>query len=224
MNELQLTIGRDEQSDILFNDKTISKYHATLTIYYYDDISIEDTGSKNGTYINDRQIKKGKLHGGDILRLGDYKPEMKVFFQQVFEKYRLKKTDFSREFAEMMVKFDEYQTQKDKLINVPAGPIVLRIVLSLIVISILGFFPGVIPNDNIRFLLMTSVGLVSILGNVIGPSASKKQQQLDKLRLEYEDKLVCPKCKIKLIQNNYSYYEGRKKCINEKCDAIYQLQ
>ena len=193
MNELQLTIGRDEQSDILFNDKTISKYHAMLTIYYYDDISIEDTGSKNGTYINDRQIKKGKLHGGDILRLGDYKPEMKVFFQQVFEKYRLKKTDFSREFA-------------------------------LIVISILGFFPGVIPNDNIRFLLMTSVGLVSILGNVIGPSASKKQQQLDKLRLEYEDKLVCPKCKIKLIQNNYSYYEGRKKCINEKCDAIYQLQ
>lgn len=221
MNEIRLTIGRDESSDLVFKDDTVSKCHALLTVHYYDDVEIEDAGSKNGTYINDRQIKKGKLHGGDILRLGNYKPEMKVFFQQIFEKYRTQKTDFSREYEEMLLKFREYQKQKDKLVNMPIGPLLFRIGLSVLVIAILGLWPDVIPDNNIRFLIMTSVGLVSIIGSVIGPSQSKKQEKLDKLRLAYEDKLVCPKCKIKLIQNNYSYYEGRKKCINDKCDAIY---
>ena len=32
MNELQFSIGRDEQSDIVMQDKTISKHHAFLTV------------------------------------------------------------------------------------------------------------------------------------------------------------------------------------------------
>jgi hypothetical protein len=222
MNEFQFSIGRDEQSDIVIQDKTVSKHHALLTVRYYDDITLEDAGSKNGTYINERRIIMGKLHGSDTLRFGDYQPDMKMFFQDVFNKFRSKKTDFSREYQEMLLKFKEYQIHKDKLVNMPIGPLLFRIGISVLVIAILGLWPDFIPDNNIRFLIMTSVGLVSIIGSVIGPSQSKKQEKLDKLRLAYEDKLVCPKCNIKLIQNNYSYYEGRKKCINDKCDAIYQ--
>jgi hypothetical protein len=68
---------------------------------------------------------------------------------------------------------------------------------------------------------MASVGIISLFTSIIGPSVAQKNEALDKLRFQYEDRLVCPKCKIRLIQNNYAYYEGRRKCINDKCNAIY---
>lgn len=221
MSEMQLSIGRDEQSDIVIQNPTISKLHAILTIRYYDDITLEDIGSKNGTYINERQIKKAKLHGDDILRMGDYKPDMKLFFQQVFDKFRTTKTDFHKEFAEMLASFKEYQVQKDKLINQPKGPVIFRIGITLVVLFILGFYPQLIPNPNLRYLLMASAGMISLVGSVFTQSAAKRNELLDKLKLKYEDKLVCPKCRIKLINNNYTYYAGRKRCINERCDALY---
>ncbi|MBK8516153.1 MAG: FHA domain-containing protein [Saprospiraceae bacterium] len=79
MSELQLSIGRDPQADIVIQDSTVSKFHAVLTIRYYDDMDIEDSGSSNGTFINERRIKKSMLTAEDKLRLGDVKPGMKVF-------------------------------------------------------------------------------------------------------------------------------------------------
>ncbi|MBL0026882.1 MAG: FHA domain-containing protein [Saprospiraceae bacterium] len=222
MNELQLSIGRDEQSDIVLKEHTISKHHAVLNIRYYDDITLEDTGSKNGTFINDRRIKKVKLHGDDIISFGDYKPDMKLFFQKIFDKFRTSKTDFHKEYAEMMKSFKDYQEKKDKLINQPKGPVIIRIGITLIVLCILVFYPQLVPNPNLRYLLMASAGMISLVGSVFTQSTAKRNEEMDKLRLKYEDKLVCPKCRIKLINNNYAYYDGRKRCINERCDAVYQ--
>ncbi len=223
MSELQLSIGRDPQADIVIQDSTVSKFHAVLTIRYYDDMEIEDSGSSNGTFINERRIKKSMLTAEDKLRLGDVKPDMKVFFDQIFEKYKASKNDFSREYLEMLLKFKKYQKQKDALINQPKGPVLMRIAITIVILGILGFFPDIIPNANMRFLLMASVSLISVLSSLVSPSVAKKNEALDKLRLKYEDILVCPKCKIRLINNNYTYYEGRKRCTNDKCDARYQV-
>ena len=221
MSELQISIGRDEGADIMISDPTISKLHAVLTIQYYDDITIEDIGSKNGTYINGQKIKKVKLLPNDTLRFGEYQVDMIPFFERIFDLYKKEKIDFSKEFNETLKIFKEYQKQKDSLINQPKGPVYMKVGITVIILAILGFFPDLVPNQNVRFLMMASVGLISVLSSVFGPSVAQKNEALDKLRLQYEDRLVCPKCKTRLIQNNYAYYEGRKKCINDKCNAIY---
>lgn len=218
---MQFTVGREPQSDIYIDHSTVSKHHATITIYYYDEIEVEDGGSTNGTYINNRKVTKAKLVKGDQIHFGDYIPVMSDFYTMLFDKYKSKKNDFSREFKEILDIFKTYQTKKDKIVNQPKGPIIFRAIMTILIISILGLYPSLIPNDSVRFLMMASIGLLSLIGSLLGPSQAHKSHQLDKLRLEYEDKLICPKCKYKLIQNNLSYYEGRKKCINEKCDAKY---
>lgn len=218
---MQFTLGRDKENNIVIDQNSVSKHHASINIEYYDDIEIEDLSSTNGTYINDRKIKKAKLHTGDQLRVGDYNLDMSVFLKNLFDLYKNKKTDFCKEYGEMLEIFKTYQQKKDKIINQPKGPLIIRVALTIFIIGILVLYPEMVPNDNIRFLLMGSIGLISVIMSLFGPSQSAKNQMLDKLRMEYEDRLVCPKCKVKLIQNNYSYYEGRKRCINEKCDASY---
>jgi len=218
---MKVNIGRSTDCDIVLDDPTVSKVHAVIDIQYYDDLSIEDQQSKNGTFINGRKIVKSTLRETDELILGSYKPDMSIILSTVFEKFRASKTDFSREYAEMLQNFKEYQKEKDRLSNPPKGPLIIRLGTALAVGIILVFFPDLIPNDTIRYGMMMSVGLFSILGGFLGTGASERNTKLDMLRLTYEDVLLCPKCKIKLINNGYTFIKGKKRCINEKCNAIY---
>jgi sigma-B regulation protein RsbU (phosphoserine phosphatase) len=65
-----ITLGRDEQSDIVFNDKNVSRKHAEIR-REPDGYSIADLGSRNGTFVNVCRIaKRLLLQRGDIIRLG----------------------------------------------------------------------------------------------------------------------------------------------------------
>lgn len=218
---MKVSIGRSSECDIVLDDPTVSKMHALIDIEYYDNLIVEDQESKNGTYVNDRKVKKSSLKETDELRLGDYKPDMKVLLTKVFDKFRSSKVDFSREYEEMLRNFKAYQKEKDRLSNPPKGPIYVRLGVTIAVAVVLIFYPKLVPNDKIRFGMMMSVGVLSLLSGMLGPSVGKRNEMLDSLRLKYEDVLVCPKCRIKLIQNGYTFIKGRKRCINEKCNAVY---
>jgi phosphoserine phosphatase RsbU/P len=64
-------LGRQNDCDIVLNDKTISRHHAqilhTNLIYF-----IEDLNSSNGTYVNGQKIQgRRQLHEKDQITLGD---------------------------------------------------------------------------------------------------------------------------------------------------------
>ena len=68
----KMTIGRDRSNDIVIDDALVSRVHCIVrrirTSWY-----IEDTGSKNGTWVNEKRIRMGKavrinLH--DSIKLG----------------------------------------------------------------------------------------------------------------------------------------------------------
>jgi pSer/pThr/pTyr-binding forkhead associated (FHA) protein len=72
-----LRIGRDPQSGIFIDDKVVSQSHALVeavetssdegrSIAYF----IEDLGSTNGTFVNDKKITRRKLDNEDIIRIG----------------------------------------------------------------------------------------------------------------------------------------------------------
>ena len=218
---MNVTLGRGSDCDIVFEDASVSKMHAVISITYYDDLTIEDQDSKNGTFINDRKIKKAKFQGTDVLRLGGYEPNMVQLLSVIFDKFRASKVDFSREYEEMLRNFKEYQKKKDNISNPTKGALYFRLGMALVVTVILVFYPNIIPNEKTRYGMMMSLGLISILGSLFGTSTAKKSEMLDNLRLAYEDILVCPKCKVKLINNGYTFIKGRRRCINDKCNAVY---
>ena len=59
-----ITIGRSPECDIHVNDPGLSRVHARL-VPSADGVQVEDLGSSNGTFVNDRRILKERLRIGD---------------------------------------------------------------------------------------------------------------------------------------------------------------
>ena len=73
------TIGRHPESSRFFDDITVSRRHAEVTLSG-NDVKVTDVGSLNGTYLNQRQIDSSQqLVPGDVLQIGKFKL---VYFQE----------------------------------------------------------------------------------------------------------------------------------------------
>ena len=66
------TVGRDPESDIFLNDVTVSRRHASIDVIG-GNASVSDTGSLNGTYVNDVLVDSAHLVNGDALQIGRFK-------------------------------------------------------------------------------------------------------------------------------------------------------
>ncbi len=69
----QRRVGRTSANDLILDDASVSKIHASLVADKNGSLSVADTGSTNGTFINDQRIAYGKairLADGDKVRFG----------------------------------------------------------------------------------------------------------------------------------------------------------
>ncbi len=68
--ENAITIGRSSECDVSLQDNYLSSRHARVA-NDSGDLSIEDLGSTNGTYVN-QELVKGRMHleRGDIVQVG----------------------------------------------------------------------------------------------------------------------------------------------------------
>ena len=71
IDQQQITIGRDSESDLQLNDPSVSRQHARIQ-RIYTDLYIEDLGSTNGTSLNGRNVTKHVLKAGDRLIIGSF--------------------------------------------------------------------------------------------------------------------------------------------------------
>ncbi|MGH7435729.1 MAG: FHA domain-containing protein, partial [Polyangiaceae bacterium] len=75
-------LGADQGVDISLQDPTISSRHAALAVDpNTGNITLEDTGSTNGTFVNDEHIGfngRRDLRDGDRLRFGGYTTIVKI--------------------------------------------------------------------------------------------------------------------------------------------------
>ncbi len=68
------SIGRTKENDLQIDDQSISKIHAALVLNSERQLMVADTGSTNGTFINDKRIAYGKaiiINAGDKLKFGN---------------------------------------------------------------------------------------------------------------------------------------------------------
>ncbi len=72
VGEDKLYIGRQEKSDIVLDDNTISRLHCYIQYENYRHV-IYDADSLNGTYVNGNKIDSQQLCSGDEILLGQTK-------------------------------------------------------------------------------------------------------------------------------------------------------
>lgn len=69
----RLSVGRTKENDLQIDDPSVSKIHAALVLNSDKQLMVADTGSTNGTFINDGRIAYGKailINDTDKLRIG----------------------------------------------------------------------------------------------------------------------------------------------------------
>ncbi len=77
----RLSVGRSSQNDLQIDDPSVSKIHASLYINAENQLTVADTGSTNGTFINEQRIEYGKsltINAKDLIKFGS----INVSFEQ----------------------------------------------------------------------------------------------------------------------------------------------
>lgn len=68
------TLGRKAGNDIVLDTMVVSGQHCAFDLVGVADVFVEDLGSTNGTYVNDRMVKqRTRLQDGDVLAIGPYR-------------------------------------------------------------------------------------------------------------------------------------------------------
>ena len=65
----EIIVGRAGEVDLLILDDKVSRKHAKISTFG-ETIVIEDTGSRNGVFVNGEQVHKAKLAEGDEVQIG----------------------------------------------------------------------------------------------------------------------------------------------------------
>ena len=65
------SIGRSSASDVFLDDVTVSRSHAKIESTS-SGFSLKDSGSLNGTYVNNVSVTEQVLHSGDQIQIGKF--------------------------------------------------------------------------------------------------------------------------------------------------------
>lgn len=71
LREGNTTVGRHPESDIFLNDVTVSRQHCRF-VTKGSSLTVEDSGSTNGTYVNDERVDSSTLSAGDEVMIGRF--------------------------------------------------------------------------------------------------------------------------------------------------------
>ncbi|WP_139785166.1 FHA domain-containing protein, partial [Parabacteroides sp. Marseille-P3160] len=69
---MEIRIGKANDNDFVVDDSHVSRHHAILSKDREGQFYIEDTGSTNGTFVNEIQVVRKKISESDRIRLGDH--------------------------------------------------------------------------------------------------------------------------------------------------------
>ena len=64
------TVGRSTTADFILDAGMVSRFHCRLTVSPDGKVELRDLDSTNGTFVNDKRVRRGQLGEGDRLRVG----------------------------------------------------------------------------------------------------------------------------------------------------------
>jgi len=85
----RLNVGRTKENDLWLDDASVSKIHAALVLNSENQLMVADTGSTNGTFINNQRIAYGKatpIKSGDKLKFGTVEVALNRIAKEIEQK------------------------------------------------------------------------------------------------------------------------------------------
>ena len=67
------TLGRNADNDIVLDNLVVSGHHCVFELHGLADVFVEDLGSTNGTFINNKRVKRHRLHDGEVIAIGNFR-------------------------------------------------------------------------------------------------------------------------------------------------------
>lgn len=67
------TLGRKQGNDIVLDNLVVSGSHCVFELKGLADVFLEDLGSTNGTFVNNRRVKRQQLQDGDTIAIGNFR-------------------------------------------------------------------------------------------------------------------------------------------------------
>jgi hypothetical protein len=72
-----LTVGRSRECDVVVGESTVSLVHAELR-HWGGAWTVRDLESTNGTWLNGARVREAPVSGGDVLRLGGLRLDLRL--------------------------------------------------------------------------------------------------------------------------------------------------
>ena len=73
INKDRTTLGRKASNDIVLDNLVVSGSHCVFELKGLADVFIEDLGSTNGTFVNNKRVKRQQLQDGDTIAIGHFR-------------------------------------------------------------------------------------------------------------------------------------------------------
>lgn len=67
------TLGRKDSNDIVLDNLVVSGNHCVFELKGLADVYLEDLGSTNGTFVNNKRVKHQQLQDGDTIAIGHFR-------------------------------------------------------------------------------------------------------------------------------------------------------
>ena len=120
------SVGRTGSNDLVIDDTSVSKIHGSLSVDQHGGLSIADTGSTNGTFINDQRIAYGKatrLVADDQVKFGT----VEVAFEYIPRPAAVETVEADNELSKELTEIDGFEFKrgdsKEISPDLPAIPI-----------------------------------------------------------------------------------------------------
>jgi rubredoxin len=203
-----IKIGKAEDNDVVIDDPSVSRNHATLSSSALSEWTLEDLDSTNGTFVNDQQILKKKINDTDRIRFGANK------------EYRLNdllhaNNDYSEEFEKLKPVYKSYIEAKIKIQS--SNQLKTRLLQSLpfAIPGVIGVFISFIGKKGTEFLGVSLI--VAIIAPTIGiymgaKQSAKTPKLLQTIADDFKIRYVCPKCGAFLGEIPWESLANKKRC------------
>ncbi|MBI2768651.1 MAG: FHA domain-containing protein [Burkholderiales bacterium] len=67
------TLGRKPDNDIVLDNLVVSGHHCVFELHGLADVFLEDLGSTNGTFVNNKRVKRHQLQDGEVVAIGNFR-------------------------------------------------------------------------------------------------------------------------------------------------------
>lgn len=206
-------------AQLKLEDPAVSFRHACIRELNVQGFVLEDLSSRNGTKVNDRYIKTKLTDETDIVRIGQYSflgHELLILARKELNKSRIQ---FFDEFDELLLHFEEYQKSLKKLNESYKQKVALvRYGLPVVFFALFIFWGEQlgIPQSLRLLVPLLGGGIASLFADKLF-SQDDLRANIQSLREQYTERLMCPKCHLELINKTPGYWVRKRRC--PRCNA-----